>query len=122
MYEDQKLINIFPKTLRYYIEKIYESAHGNKSNKYGELHVDLIIKCINEFEHALKEREIFDNHKYGFSEINYPLLELKKLFQNPSESKLNSKDASIFTYFVDQKINDLKKLAIEIDEDYSKEL
>ncbi|MBU4447345.1 MAG: hypothetical protein KKD99_02070, partial [Proteobacteria bacterium] len=52
----------------------------------------------------------------------YPLLKLKKLFQNPSESKLNSEDAYIFTYFVHQKINDLKELAGEIDEGYSKEL
>ncbi|MBU4231178.1 MAG: hypothetical protein L6277_11200 [Desulfobacterales bacterium] len=73
MYEDQKLINIFPKTLGYYIEKIYESTRGNKPNKFGELHVDLILKCINEFEYALKERGILNNHKYSINEINYPL-------------------------------------------------
>lgn len=122
MYTDQKLIKLFPKTLGYYFEKIYESTRGSKQNKFGELHVDLILKCVSEFEHALKERGILDNHKYSINELNYPLLEIKKYFQKPSESKLNSEDAYIFTFFVKQKINNLMQIAVEIDEEYSKEL
>jgi len=122
MFKGHKLQDIFPKTLGYYFEKIYESIYGTKPNSSGAFHIGLVSDCVNKFKVELEKRSILNNHEYSINELDYPINEIKKYFEEPSESKLNDKDVYIFTYFIDKKIDYLQQIAKEIDEEYSKDM
>jgi hypothetical protein len=121
-FKDKKLADIFPQTLSYYFEKIGESIHGSKSSEFGAIHVKIIAETVDRFKDALSERgilEAYDSISYELDLIEYPLGELRKFFENQEESKLNSKDAYIFTYFISKHIDSLIRMAKEIDEEYA---
>ncbi len=116
MFKEHKLKDIFHGT-SYNIQKIYESIHAIRPNKFGEGHVDIVIKVINDFRKLLEDRGILNNYN-SINELDYPLNELKIYFQNPDQSKLNEEDAIIFTFFIDHNLKIQRQNAIEIDEKY----
>jgi hypothetical protein len=62
------------------------------------------------------EWDEWDDYRYDL--VIYPINELEKYFERTGESKLNDKDAFIFAFFLHKKIEDLKKIAEEIDARY----
>ena len=116
MFKEQKLKNIFQGT-SYNIQKIYESIRANRPNKFGEGHVDMVIKVIADFRKSLEDRGILKNYN-SINDLDYPLNELKIYFQNPDQSKLNEEDAIIFTFFIEHNLKIQRQNAIEIDEKY----
>ncbi len=124
-YREVKLAHIFPQTLGYYFEKIYESIGKDTLTEYGGMHVELISNVLTKFRDEMTRRGILEAHdtvEYEVRRILYPLNALKEYFSSPSTSKLNNEDAEIFIFFIKKHIDDLREIAEEIDEDYTAEI
>jgi energy-converting hydrogenase A subunit M len=123
-FKGEKLSDIFPKTLGYFFEKIYEAISGSKPKELGSGHIKLINDTVEDFKESLKKRGILEadgSIKYLLDLIKYPIDELSNFFENPDESKLNSEDAYIFTHFIKAHIDELIEIANELDEEYASE-
>ena len=71
----------------------------------------------------MEERQIFNAYdpiKYLYEDLEYPINQLKKYFKNEDASVLNDKGAYIFIFFIEKKIEELKSITIEIDDEYNK--
>lgn len=124
-FRNKKLEKIFPEALEYYFGKISEACYGGDKFYAGLPHVKLVLEVLEELKGELERRVIFEAYegmKYHFDEVDYPLSELQKYFDRSVQSKLNRKDAYIFAYFVEQQMDTIKKMAREIDEEYSQDL
>lgn len=122
----EKLVSIFPSTLDYHFEKVFETLIASKPASIGEMNLQLIEKTLNAFREILKKRgielETYESINYVFQLIDYPLNELSIFFHNSKsgiETNINEKTAFIFAFFVEKKISELRQMAQEIDEEYS---
>ena len=118
---ERKVQDVFPQTLSYYFQKIFEANRGGAAFGLGLPHLKFVEECLDAFKNDLKARDewgIYDSIDYHVELISYPLDELKQYFSMPKESKLNQKDVYIFISFVSDQIESLKKITSEIDEEY----
>jgi len=118
----EKLQNIFPPTLSYFIEKIIEAIHGGKPAAFGAIHTKMIGDYLDKFKGALTARgiyEAYDTVKYEIELLEYPTGELRLYFENINKSHINQKDAYIFAIFIKKRLEVLKDIAAEIDKEYS---
>ncbi len=123
-HRDRKVTEVFPPTLDYYFQKIFEASQGGAAFGLGLPHLNFINDCVGKFESELKARGewgIHDSLDYLIELISYPLDELKGYFSGKRDSKLNDKDAYIFASFLLNQIEILKKIAKEIDEKYAED-
>jgi hypothetical protein len=123
-YRDQKLEDIFPSALGYYFAKIGDAIDGNRPREFGAMHIHWVSEVIKAFKERLKERGIlqaYDSVVYLINLIEYPIEELTMYFTDATHTSLNAKSAHISVFFIDKHIEELKSMAKEIDEDYSKE-
>jgi hypothetical protein len=121
-FADEKLVDAFPPTLLYHIEKIFESIHRPEYAEFGGINVDFVIECIDQFKAGLKKRgilEAYDNVAYTLELVDYPLRELQVYFRDPERTHIDAKDAYIFAYFVREQTENLLEMAKEIDKEYS---
>ncbi len=123
-HRETKLQDLFPQTLGYYFQKIYEATRGGTAFPAGGNHVGLVRECLANFRGALQKRgewDIHDSVSYHMDLIDYPLAEIEKYFANRESAKLNEKDAFIFSSFVESQIEELRQIAKDIDDRYSSE-
>jgi hypothetical protein len=121
-HRDKKLQEVFPQTLSYYFSKIYEAVENPQTFPLGAMHVKLLSECIKSLKQRLKDRGewgIHDSINYEYELLEYPLEELEAFFEKRS-TKLNSKDAHIFSAFIQMQFNSLQRIAAELDEEYAK--
>jgi hypothetical protein len=123
-FREEELTALFPGTLHYYFEKVYESARGSEAWEYGALHVSLIKDIVEKFRTALGQRAIAGAYRavdYQVELLNYPLTQLAEYFAQRGKGHLNEKDAEIFTSFVESEISKLQDMAVELDAMYAAE-
>lgn len=123
MHKETKLIDCFPHTIRYFFGKLFEATSGEDKYCLGEMHLELIQNCLDDFHSKLDARGewgVSDSIKYHYEKLSYPMTELKLYFKDKTDSKLNDKDAYIFVSFLVEHIDALKQIAVEIDEEYAK--
>lgn len=123
MHKKTKLIECFPHTIRYFFGKLFEATSGEDKYCLGAMHLELIQRCLDDFHSKLDARGewgVSDSIKYHYDKLSYPIAELKLYFAVKTDSKLNDNDAYIFVSFLVGHIDALKKIAGEIDEEYSK--
>ena len=121
-YKDESLEEVFPQSLGYYFEKIYQSARGGSSWQFGKMHVSLIVEVLDSFKSALDERQVsgaYSSIEYQLEILKYPLSELAKMFEEEGKGRLNSTDAEIFTKYIQNGVSKLQNMACEIDEEIS---
>lgn len=121
-HKDTKVRDFFPQTLSYNFQKLFEASVSGQAFSLGFTNLKIIEDCLNKFKSELEARGewgIYDSIDYHMELISYPLEQLKQYFSAHEESKLNEKDAYIFTSFMSDQIEILKKIAEEIDEDYT---
>ena len=119
-FKNESLEAIFPQTLSYYFEKVYESARGDSSWQYGRIHITHISEVLDNFRSALDTRQIAGAYlgiEYQIQQLEYPLRELAQLFEEEGTGRLNSNDAEIFTEFVESGMSKLQQMAHEIDDE-----
>ena len=122
MHKETKLSECFPPTVSYYFEKIFEAICGKNESLFGVSNLDFIQDCLDNFKDNLELRGlwgVYDSINYHYGKLLYPMKELNVYFESKEKSKLNGDDAYIFTSFLVEHLNSLKKIAMEIDEEYA---
>lgn len=122
-FANEKLADLFPPTLEYHFEKIFEGIHRPEYAELGRINVEFVQQVIEDFKKELGRREIngaYEGVQYTLELLEYPLQELKSYFKGLTETALNAKSAYIFAYFAREQMKDVEDMAIEIDEEYSK--
>jgi len=123
----EKLASIFPDSLDYHFQKLLESTEMKEQNELGSINLQQIKKSLEDFRETLIKRgielETYDSIRYVYEQIEYPLNELEGFFQISKKEKdtnIDDKAAYIFAFFLEKQVADLRLIAREIDEDYSK--
>jgi len=121
----EKLEAVFPDTLPYYIEKIFENIGKLDRAKLGLGHVKLVKEIMDKIKESLQKRGIeidtYDSIKYLYELLEYPITELELYFDESKAKegpKINDKTAYIFTCFIKGELCELKGIAKEIDDEY----
>ena len=124
-FRNEKLAELFPATLTYYFEKVYEAARESGGGwEFGTLHISLIGGVIEKFRTTLDRRQIagaYSGVEYQLKRLAYPLAELDEYFKEKGAGRLNANDAEIFIFFLQEEMLVLKKMACELDADYAAE-
>jgi len=124
-FRDRKLADSFPSTLNYYHEKIAATIDGGMPPSFGAGLLEQVAGYLTTFKDGLRDRGSLDalrERHYEIESLEYPIAELLAFFERPKESKLNSKDASIFHFYIRHHIEDLIAMAKEIDQEYEQEV
>jgi hypothetical protein len=119
-FKEERLQDIFPSAIDYYFEKISGACDG--SDPLGASMLGLVLNSIESFKTAMQTRGVLKAYVSVtdyLGLIEYPLTELKKYFENSTESNLNSKSAYIFAFFAHKHMHTLQNMAKEIDEEYA---
>ena len=77
------------------------------------------IRALQDFRKALAEQDIkLAKIAYVLGDLGYALRELKRFFRSRKAGRaadMNDKDACIFAYFVEARVEELREIAEEID-------
>lgn len=122
MHKETKLAECFPHTVSYYFSKMFEATYGEDKYCLGAPHLGFIQDCLDNFKNRLEQRgewNVYDSINYHYEQLSYPMAELNVYFESKDNSKLNDKDAYIFTSFLVEHLKTLEEIAKEIDEEYA---
>jgi hypothetical protein len=121
LHMEKKLADVFPETLSYYFQKVFEATQRPELHQLGKKHVDLILETLGKFKKALADRDELEAH-YGVTntldEVEWPLQRLRAYFAG-EEGDLVDRSAYIFTTFCKGRVEELRQMAAEIDEEYA---
>jgi hypothetical protein len=123
-FRQEKFAALFPGVLGYYFEKVYESVRASNAWEYGALHISLIREIVEKFKAALTKRQIIGAYQgvdYQLELLEYPLTQLAEYFAQQGKGRLNTRDAEIFTSFVESEMAKLHNMAQELDAEYAEE-
>jgi hypothetical protein len=123
-FRDIKLVEAFAQ-VSYAFEKIFEEVRHDSMHILSRWAVDHLQKSLDEFGKLLKERELavdaYKSIEFLYAEIEHPLAELRKfLLSEPSEI-MSAKSAVVFTEALQTYFDELRRIAIEIDDEYASE-
>lgn len=117
-----KLAAAFPSALDYHFAKIFEGIEKGQL-EFARINLQSIEDALQSFRSALGNRGIeqtYDSIKYLYDDLEYPIATLMGyLGKDKSECGFGKKEAHIFTFFVEKKVDELRRIAQEIDKDYS---
>lgn len=117
-----KLRSLFPDTLSYYCEKMFQGTEEGDHRQWAGAHAKMLLEVLERFEHLLKGRGDFRKElAWEIGRVRYPLIQLKNFFEHDEESHLRPSDICIYVYFVSHEIWHLKKIAEEIDDEYERD-
>jgi len=123
MHKEEKLIDIFPKSLRYHFSKVLEATSYKKDYVLGKINIEVVSDALKELKEALSARGEWnerDSIGYHFELIEYPLQRLISYFSE--EDHMNEKEAFIFASFIIEQVDSLKEIVVEVDEEYESEI
>ena len=123
-FRDVKLAKAFDQ-VGYAFEKIFDDARRDSIPHLGRWAVDHLQKSLEDFAKLLKERELnidaYDSIKFLYDELDHPLAELRKFLLNEPSEVLSSKSAIVFADALQGHFDELRDIAVEIDEEYASE-
>lgn len=117
----EKLVNLFPQTMSYEFEKVFEGILTPSKRKNGAICLKLIHDHYNKLIEKLKEREEYPANDVLVHEINeilYPIEKLEAFYEDGEENNLSERDAYIFASFLSNKHSYILKLLEGIDREY----
>jgi hypothetical protein len=120
----ERLQEAFPLELHYVTEKIFDAIRNSSLAEIGAISTQAVKDSINSFKERLARRGTLTAYvsiTHHLNQIEQALTELKTYFTNQEESNLSTENAYIFADYVRKELDELKKLASEIDEDYDSE-
>ncbi|MFA6596936.1 MAG: hypothetical protein WCS69_04370 [Ignavibacteriaceae bacterium] len=123
-HRDKSIAGIFPTTLHYHFEKMYESTHQTAPLDIGKINYDVVKKNLGEFITELQNRGVYDAYdwlKYHIELIEYPLERLRNYFYRIDDVP-NDKDAYIYIFFLEKQFKEIVQMAKEIDAEYQEDL
>jgi hypothetical protein len=121
-FRDLKLKSAFDQ-VSYAFEKIFEESRKDSGGILSGWAVGHLRTTLDQFEKLLNERGLtrdsYDSIKHLYSEIEYPLTQLRKhISKDPSEI-MSGRGAIVFAEALHVYFNELRDIAIEVDEEYS---
>ena len=111
---------IFPQAMEYHIGKVAEGIYDASSAAFGKVNLNYLEEIVGKFRAALEGRDELPANEvlqYKFKEIEHPFARLKAFFAGEA-SAFTSADAEVFAFYLGHKLEELRELAIEIDEEY----
>lgn len=109
--------------LSYSFEKIFEELRKPSDRALSGWAVEHLRTVLNQFEKQLIDRgltkESYDSIKYRYLDIEYPLTQLAKYIANEPSEIASDQGAVVFTEALQRHFDDLRNLALEIDEEYA---
>lgn len=120
-FKDQRLADLFPKTMSYHFTKIFDAIQVAGAREMSRIHVNIIRNVTTKFRSSLEEREEIPAHDHVAVELEwaqYSMAKVEAYFSTNSEEIVSSRDAYIFTSFLMEKMNLLREMAEEFDEEY----
>lgn len=116
-----KITDTIPTTVGYWCEKMSSAIDHRDELNLGEFGATATQNALKKFEEELAVREIQVNTYPGifltFTELKYPLQKLQEHFS--ASANLDSEAAHIFVDFVRTKMEELKRMADELDKEFS---
>lgn len=119
-HKNKLLADIFHPTWTYMISKMYEGTSRNDQKPIGVMGLNSIKKTADEIKAELKSREEYhqDSGCYTYiEELDYPF-QCLKAFYNNDDASINEKDAHIFVFFVEGRMQKLLQCVKEVDAEY----
>lgn len=120
-FRTEKLEALFPPTLSYCFEKIYE--HIRQGVGIGMYGVDEVRSVLDAFRETLEARGIsidtYDSVKHVYERIAYPIGQVEAYLQGLDSEIKTQAAAEIFTYFIRQQMDQLQVIAKDIDRDFA---
>ncbi len=118
-FKDERLEELFPAWLGYCFEKLSEAARDDPRGILGSPNLDAVKGVVKAFAEALEKRGAsYPGVRDWYSEIAHPLHELEQFFDRTALSSLHPETAAIVVEHLRQKMDELKHMATEIDEDW----
>lgn len=122
-FRTERLASVFPSTLDYHFAKVLEGIEKGEL-QFARINLQPIEGVLQSFRDALRKRgielETYDPIKYLYDELEYPLTRLVGyLGEGETDRGLGKKDAHIFVFFVEKRVDELRQIAQRIDQDYA---
>jgi hypothetical protein len=125
-FRGKKLEALLPERHSYYFQKVFEGTHtpAPEVAAVAKAGLHTILDQIEAFRSGLVERGLEDiwHIKDSLKEIAYPLSRLDQYFDDilaTRDVSLSPRDAYIYAFFAEQKIEHLRATAKELDELYA---
>ncbi|RLE31421.1 MAG: hypothetical protein DRJ61_11375 [Acidobacteria bacterium] len=121
-FKQQKLRDIFHHTLGYNLSRLSEASVGNVRPAHEQTDFSKVEKTLTDFKAALDERGLagaYTGVECTLELLEYPMVEIKRYFEDPQSSRLNGKDLYIFVAYISTKFDELQDMAEEIDSEYA---
>lgn len=117
------LIAALPGTLDYTLQKVREEVTGSRSLGIAAGLIDSVSEAIGEFERQLTDRgelpAIEDVFSYHARPARHAILKLQKFYARDNEAAVTAVDAETILFRLRHEIEELRKLAREIDSSYA---
>jgi hypothetical protein len=121
-FRGDKLEAVFPNTLSYSFEKIYEHIRGGHLAVMGVWGIEEVSKTLAEYRRALEVRDIqidtYDSIKYLYDLLSFPMDQFACYLRKENSHIQNEKTARIFAFFIEKHVEELRVIAKEIDKDF----
>lgn len=123
-FRDKPLRDLLPGTLQYGLEKIAEALRDPTATPLGLGGLDSIGGAVVKFKEGIEERGLTDAYKDSVgetvAEVEFVLGRLESRLKG-AVTEWADRDADVYWFFLDGKLEELQKLADEIDRDYASE-
>lgn len=120
-FKNERLVDLFPGSLGYAFQKLYEATRGDPHGILGPPHLEMIKGLLKAFSQALERRGLsvdsYSGVKDWFAEVEHPLEELGR-FYSAADGAVHPKTAAILVGHLERELAELKGMAAEIDEDW----
>jgi hypothetical protein len=123
-FKGQSLQEILTKNnIGYIVGKIWEQINSTGyPHDLGLMHLDIIRKTLQYFKEALAKRDLWepsDSLQHIYKDLEYPLNEVGKYFRGEDTHELAKDRVRVNFYFIAKHLDEIEKIAKEIDEDYA---
>ncbi|MBN1876419.1 MAG: hypothetical protein JXA33_19500 [Anaerolineae bacterium] len=120
----EKLVDIFPSTLGYNFEKIFEGIHRDDYAEFADLNLQQIQEIAYNFREAVKKRnmDFYESLQEEYELLEYARTHLNEYYlarTNGEEAKTEIPTVKIFADFLQRQLDTLRTYAQEIDQDYA---
>ncbi len=121
-FEGERLSDTLPQTLSYCFEKISSDLYGSGPTQVGLWGIETISTAVSDFREALNRRGfvvgVSEFVDFVFDELAYPIDQIQRYLRQEPHDIHNVQTARIFTSYILSKVDELKRMAVEIDESY----
>jgi hypothetical protein len=122
-FQDERLADLFPDSLGYTFEKMWEATQGKPERAvlgpWGLQTIkDVMAKFVEALERRGLDRDAYPGIKDWFASVAHPLAELERFFDPSGGSTLHPQTAAIVVDHLRRMIEELQEMAASIDEDW----